>query len=189
MVTVDAFRVSWRPSWPCWQCQHGVCGAAGHSKGGFTTLDYYRRQQRRACRPDSRMGGGNLFMTRSPDGVFVSEDRIPMWGRAKLALLAHGAAGATMKKGATNDHFMTSVAINRKQQVRSPRSLFRSAKIGARRREAVARPTDMGQYWDELVKTQDGWRIAKRTFHRVFDVVVIDVNRVKGRYDSLNRRC
>jgi hypothetical protein len=145
------------------------------AKSDFTTLDYYQIKQQiaRACHGlDSGMDGGNLFANAfTPEGVFVSEDGNTYVGRARLAQLARtDTPGATMKKGPTNaSHFMTSVAIE-------PTATGAIAKghILISTNEAGARPgargrgtiTDMGQYWDEMVKTPDGWRIAKRTFHR-----------------------
>ena len=145
------------------------------AKSGFTTLDYYQIKQQiaRACYGlDSATDGGNLFANAfTPDGVFVSEDGNTYVGRARLAQLARTETpGATMKKGPTTaSHFITSVAIE-------PTAAGALAKghVVISTNEASARPdgrgrgtmTDMGQYWDELVKTPEGWRIAKRTFHR-----------------------
>jgi hypothetical protein len=145
------------------------------AKSGFTTLDYYQIKQQiaRACYGlDSATDSGNLFANAfTADGVFVSEDGKTYAGRAQLAQLARTETpGATMKKGPTAaSHFITSVAIE-------PTATGALAKghVVISTNQAPAQPggrgrgtmTDMGQYWDEMVKTPEGWRIAKRTFYR-----------------------
>jgi hypothetical protein len=144
-------------------------------KSGFTTLDYYQIKQQiaRACYGlDSATDGGSLFANAfTPDGVFVSEDGKTYAGRVQLAQLARTETpGATMKKGPTAaSHFITSVAIEP-----TPTGALAKGRVVISTNQAPAQPggrgrgvmTDMGQYWDELVKTQEGWRISKRTFHR-----------------------
>lgn len=127
----------------------------------LTALDFYQIHELNArYNHGLDRGDGNLFASLfSPDGVLVDENGTTTTGRSQLAALA----AATPEKGPTNvSHFYVNLVVDPAPGGAIVKSY---AMIGtAGRGGQPGKMTIGGQYWDNLVKTADGWQIKKRIF-------------------------
>jgi hypothetical protein len=141
-------------------------GATVHAQGGtLTPLDYAEIQQlyaRYAYGLDSGADNGAMFaQVFTADGVLTDESGKTTQGRDKLMELAR----SNPAKGPTNvQHFVWNVKIEPNAQGATGKAYIVVAKLGETGQPAAV--LDGGQYWDDLVKTADGWRIKKREFHK-----------------------
>ena len=143
------------------------------SESSLTPLDYYQIQQQisRASHGfDSAADNGKLYARAfTSDGVFVDAGGKTYEGTEQLAEFARQDPGS--KKGPTYvSQFAVSTMID-------PSPMGALAKSYVMMTTQVAQlpglvyfqgtVTDGGQFWDEFVRTSEGWRIRKRTFYRV----------------------
>ena len=131
-------------------------------------LDYYEILQLNARfnhALDNPEDHGNSFAQLfTADGVFVDPAGSTHQGRDQLA--AYAREDADSQKGPLNEvHYVTNITMEATPAgMRSKGYAFVAATPpGQGDRRAF---TDVGQYWDDLVRTADGWRIRKRTFVR-----------------------
>jgi uncharacterized protein (TIGR02246 family) len=123
---------------------------------------YARAAQALDTGADNGNGYANLY---TADGVFTDADGATHKGRVALAALARGDG---RKKGPTHvEHFVWQVRI---EPVAGDVSAVRSkayVMMVSPRAGAAAEILNGGQFWDELVRVAEGWRIKSRTFRRV----------------------
>jgi hypothetical protein len=130
----------------------------------LSALDHYEIGQLNARFShglDSAADGGHLFADAfTPDGVYVDADGREYQGREQLASFARQDPSGI--KGPTNvRHYVTSTLVSAVPGGASSKGYLMVVSPG---RGGGA--TDGGQYWDDLVQTAQGWRIARRTLVR-----------------------
>jgi uncharacterized protein (TIGR02246 family) len=108
---------------------------------------------------DSAADNGNMLAGLfTPDGVLTAEDGQVYTGRAKLAEYARATG-----RGALNvRHFSYKAIIDPSATGATGKTLVTFASIGKAGQPATE--LEGGRYWDEFVKTAEGWRIKKRTY-------------------------
>jgi uncharacterized protein (TIGR02246 family) len=142
-------------------------GAMLTAQGGqaLTPRDHVEIQQlvaRYSHALDSGADNGNTLASLfTPDGVLTAEDGKVYSGRTKLAEYARGNA-ASAKGPANVRHFSYKAIIDPVPDGATGKTLVTFASIG--RSGEAATNLDGGRYWDDFVKTSDGWRIKKRTY-------------------------
>jgi uncharacterized protein (TIGR02246 family) len=104
----------------------------------------------------------------TPDGIFLNTWTSKVYtGPEQLAAFARGAPSSG--KGPTHlDHFIWSIKLEA-----SPKGATGKVYAMTGMPQEAGKPivmTNGGQYWDDLVKTADGWRFKKRTFFRTSQV-------------------
>ncbi len=125
---------------------------------------YARLSQAMDSAADNGAALARLF---TPDGVFLDTWSNKVYtGPEQLAALARGtASGGPASKGPTAlNQFIWTVRIDPAPQGASAKGYVMTGTL-----QEAGKPiamTNAGQYWDDLVKTGDGWRIKKRTFYR-----------------------
>ncbi|MBI4265285.1 MAG: nuclear transport factor 2 family protein [Acidobacteria bacterium] len=139
----------------------------------LTALDYFEIRQLNARFVhglDSAADQGTLFAgVFTADGVYVDAAGAVHEGRAALAEYAR--RDPDRRKGPTNvKHYIANDVVEPGQGSARGRGYVLMAtrgQVGATT-TAAARDdlTDGGQYWDELVRTREGWRIRRRTLVR-----------------------
>lgn len=140
----------------------------GEAKGSaqiLTAQDHVEIQQlvaRYSHALDNAADNGNMFAALfTPDGVLIAEDGKTYTGRANLAEYARRTTGAGV--GSLNArHFSFKAIVVPSPSGATGKTLVTLATIGRAGQPATA--VNGGQYWDEFVKTPDGWRMKKRTF-------------------------
>ena len=118
---------------------------------------------------DSGAENGNaLAKLFTADGVLLDTWTNKVYaGRDQLATLARGTVAD--RKGATNVHeFIWTIKVEKAPQGVSSKSYMMTGTFQAPGQPILM--TNGGQYWDDLVKTSDGWRIKKRTFYRTSQI-------------------
>jgi hypothetical protein len=143
------------------------------SESSLTPLDYYQIQQQisRASHGfDSAADNGSLYARAfTSDGVFVDAGGKAYEGREQLAEFARHDPGS--KKGPTYvSQFAVSTMIDPSPTGALAKSYVMMTTQVSQLPGLVyfqGTVTDGGQFWDEFVKTPEGWRIKKRTFYRV----------------------
>jgi hypothetical protein len=133
--------------------------------GSLTPGDYAEIQQlyaRYAYAVDSVADNGTaLAGLFTADGVLADEAGKTYTGRNQLMEMARTRPG---KSPTTVRHFVWNVRIDP-----APPGATGKAYIAVTKLEETGKPAtliDLGQYWDDLVKTPEGWRIKRREFHR-----------------------
>jgi ketosteroid isomerase-like protein len=108
--------------------------------------------------------GAALAQLFTPDGIFLDNWTSKVYtGTDQLAALARGTS--PNGKGPTNlNHFIWTIRIEASPQGASARAYAMTGTLQEAGAPIVM--TNGGQYWDDLVKTPDGWRFKKRTFYR-----------------------
>jgi len=111
---------------------------------------------------DNATDNGNMFAALfTRDGVLIAEDGKTYSGRANLAEYARRTTGA--EAGSLNaKHFSFKAIVEPSADGATGKTLVTLASIGRPGQPATA--VNGGQFWDEFVKTPEGWRIKKRTF-------------------------
>jgi hypothetical protein len=111
---------------------------------------------------DNAADNGNMFAALfTPDGVLIPEDGKTYTGRANLREYARRTTGA--QAGSLNArHFSFKAIVEPSPSGATGKTLVTLASIGRAGQPATA--VNGGQFWDEFVKTPEGWRIKKRTF-------------------------
>lgn len=142
--------------------------AAPPAPAALSALDYFEIQQlyaRYAHGMDTARDNGyfaaDVF---TPDGVYVDASGQRTSGREALTELAR--RDPDSRKSATNmQHLNANVVVEATPWGALGRSymLFAAKPLPGQPRGLI---TDSGQYWDELVRTDAGWRIRHRTFVR-----------------------
>ena len=118
---------------------------------------------------DSGAENGNaLAKLFTADGVLLDTWTNKVYaGRDQLASLARGTVAD--RKGATNVHeFIWTIKVEKAPQGVSSKSYTMTGTFQAPGQPMLM--TNGGQYWDDLVKTSDGWRIKKRMFYRTSQI-------------------
>jgi hypothetical protein len=133
----------------------------------LTALDYHEIEQLNAqfCHGlDSAAEGGFQFANAfTADGVYIDASGRVYQGREQLAALARQDPEST--KGPTNvRHYVTSTMVEPTAAGAAAKGYLMVAATRVNTRPGGA--LDAGQYWDDLVRTADGWRIARRTLVR-----------------------
>jgi hypothetical protein len=143
----------------------GVAALQAQQGGALTPADYAEIQQlygRYAYAVDSVADNGEaLAALFTADGVLADEAGKTYTGRSQLMEMARTYAGKTPT---TVRHFVWNVRIDP-----SPPGARGKAYIAVTKLEETGKPAtliDLGQYWDDLVKTPEGWRIKRREFHK-----------------------
>ncbi|MBI4265101.1 MAG: nuclear transport factor 2 family protein [Acidobacteria bacterium] len=131
----------------------------------LTALDYYEIEQLNAryCHGlDSARDNGYMFAdVFTPNGIYVDASGNTYEGREQLAAFARQDPDSI--KGPTNvRHYVTNTMV----EVAPGGASAKGYLMVARPSTGGGGATDGGQYWDDLVKTEDGWRIARRSFIR-----------------------
>ena len=133
----------------------------------LTALDYHEIEQLNAqfCHGlDSAADGGLQFANAfTADGVYIDAAGRVYQGREQLAALARQDPESI--KGPTNvRHYVTSTMVEATTGGATAKGFLMVAatRMGTRPGGAL----DAGQYWDDLVRTPDGWRIARRRLVR-----------------------
>src|SRR5258706_5339475 len=138
-------------------------------------LDFYEIQQldARYCHAlDSADDNGNAFANVfTPDGVFVTSTGRRLEGHDQLAAFAR--EDSDKRKGPTNvGHYVTNLTVEATPAgARAHGYLLEATMTPAPPAPAGGRGpgravTDAGAYWDDLVRTPEGWRIKMRTLVR-----------------------
>jgi len=111
---------------------------------------------------DNAADNGAMFAALfTRDGVLIAEDGKTYTGRANLAEYARRTTGAGV--GTLNArHFSFKAIVEPSPSGATGKTLVTLATIG--RAGEPATGVNGGQFWDEFVKTPEGWRIKKRTF-------------------------
>jgi hypothetical protein len=112
--------------------------------------------------------GAALSRLFTNDGVLLDTWTSKVYtGTEQITAFARTSAGSP--KGPTSlNQFIWTVKVES-----SPQGATSKAYVMAGNPPDAGRPltmTNAGQYWDDLVKTADGWRIKKRVFYRVSQV-------------------
>lgn len=136
------------------------------------TLDYYEIHQvytRLNHALDSAEDGGKAFATLfTADGVLVAANGTRVEGRDQLAAFAR--QDPDMRKGPTNiGHYVTNVALETTPAgARGHGYLLEATQLppAAAGRGPVRAITEGAAFYDELVRTPEGWRIRMRTLVR-----------------------
>ena len=151
--------------------QQSTAPASGAS--AIAALDYYEIQQvyaRFNHTLDSAEDNGNAFANVfTPDGVFVAASGARYQGRDQLAAFAR--EDPDKRKGPTNvGHYITNVAIDATPSgARGHGYLLEATQLppnpaaGARGRGPGRAITEGSSFWDDLIRTPEGWRIKTRT--------------------------
>jgi hypothetical protein len=146
------------------------------ASASLTALDYYEIQQvyaRFNHALDSAEDNGNAFASVfTPDGVFVTAGGAHHQGHDQLAAFAR--EDPDKRKGPTNvGHYVTNVAIDATPSgARGHGYLLEATQLppnptaGARGRGPGRAITEGGSFWDDLIRTPQGWRIKTRTMVR-----------------------
>ena len=95
------------------------------------------------------------------DGVLTDESGKTYTGRDELMAFARTQPG---KSPAAARHFVWNVKVDA-----SPRGATGKAYAEVMKLTEPGRPaavSNLGQYWDDLVKTPEGWHIKSRVFHK-----------------------
>jgi hypothetical protein len=111
--------------------------------------------------------GAALARLFTPDGVFLDTWTNKVYsGSDQLAALGRLATpGGPSTKGPTSlNQFIWTVKVEAAPQGASAKGYVMTGNLQDPGKPIVM--TNGGQYWDDLVKTADGWRIKKRTFYR-----------------------
>ena len=111
--------------------------------------------------------GAALARLFTPDGVFLDTWANKVYsGSDQLAPLGRLAApGGPSSKGPTSlNQFIWTVKVEAAPQGAIAKGYVMTGNLQDPGKPIVM--TNGGQYWDDLVKTADGWRIKKRTFYR-----------------------
>ena len=128
----------------------------------LTALDYFQIHELNArfCFALDSGDGQALASLFAADGIFVDESGKPTSGAAQLAALA----GTTPGTGPTNmGHFYIHLAMDPAPGGATAKSYI---SISTPSPGQPLNTLSSGQYWDDLVKTAQGWRIRKRTFYK-----------------------
>ena len=139
----------------------------------LTALDYYEIEQlyARYCHGlDSGADTGYMYAdVFTPDGIFIDQAGKVRAGREQLAELGRGAPGA--RRGPTvMSHFVSNVAIEPAAGGATGKACLFIAQAPNPAMGLRATLVNGGQYWDELVKTPQGWRY-KEKFYMGTDIV------------------
>jgi hypothetical protein len=111
--------------------------------------------------------GAALARLFTPDGIFLDTWTNKVYaGGDQLAALGRAVApgGPSTKGPASLNQFIWTVKVEAAPQGASAKGYVVTGNL-----QDPGKPIVMangGQYWDDLVKTADGWRIKKRTFYR-----------------------
>jgi uncharacterized protein (TIGR02246 family) len=140
--------------------------------GQVPALDYYEIQQvsARFCHAlDSAEANGNAFADLfTSDGVFVTGNGKRLEGHDQLAAFAR--EDPDKRKGPTNvGHYVTNLTVEATADGARAHGYLLEATMtapAAGGRGPGRAITDAGVYWDELVRTPEGWRIKMRTLVR-----------------------
>jgi len=141
--------------------------AALHAQqdGSLTADDYAEIQQlyaRYAFAVDSVAANGAAFAGLfTPDGVLIDESGKTYAGREPLMELARTVPA---KNPATARHFVWNVKIDPSPAGATGKAYIVVANVAETGQPAAV--IVVGQYWDDLVKTPQGWRIKRREFHK-----------------------
>jgi hypothetical protein len=139
---------------------------ASTSKMTLTAQDHIDIQQlvaRYSHALDAGADNGNVLagLFTANGAIAPAEDGKTYTGRANLA--GYARENARSNTGTVNvRHFSYKASIEPSASGASGRTLVTFATIGKPGQQATA--LNGGQYWDEFVKTAEGWRIQKRTF-------------------------
>jgi limonene-1,2-epoxide hydrolase len=104
----------------------------------------------------------------TPDGVYLDTWTSKVYaGADQLAALAR--THSPNAKGLVNvNHFVWTVRVEATPQGAAGKAYMMTGTL-----EQAGKPvlmTNGGQYWDDVVKTADGWRFKKRTFYRTSQI-------------------
>lgn len=151
------------------QQRPAATASAAASGTTLTALDHYEIQQvytRFNHALDSAEDAGNAFAnTFTADGVFVAAAGSRYEGREQLAAFAR--QDPDKRKGPTNiGHYVTNVALDATPAgARGHGYLLEATQLppAAAGRAPARAVTEGGAFWDELVRTPEGWRIKTRT--------------------------
>ncbi|MEQ1575693.1 MAG: nuclear transport factor 2 family protein [Vicinamibacterales bacterium] len=138
----------------------GLAAVQAQDTPAITALDYYQIQQLNARYSHGLdSGDGELFASVfTPDGVLIDEAGRTTTGRSALTALP----SATAAKGPTNlSHFDVNLVVDAVPGGAIAKSMVAIVAPSPGQPERV---TKGGQYWDDLVRTPQGWRIKRRTF-------------------------
>ncbi len=153
-----------------------VQGQRAAGPAPVAALDFYEIQQldARFCHAlDSADDNGNAFANVfTTDGVFVTATGRRLEGREQLAAFAR--EDPDKRKGPTNvGHYVTNLAVDLTPAGARAHGYLLEATMtpappaaGGRGRGPGRAITDAGVYWDDLVRTAEGWRIKTRTLVR-----------------------
>jgi len=140
--------------------------AVGHAQQAqpLTPLDYFEINQlyaRYAHGMDRGLGAvvADVF---APDGVYLGPNGQRVEGRDEL--MSFASADPARRKGVTNvSHLLANVQLEPTPQGATGRSyvLFADKPLEGEPRGLI---TAGGQFWDDLVRTRDGWRIRRRVY-------------------------
>jgi hypothetical protein len=137
----------------------------GQQGGSLAPEDYAEIQQlyaRYASDVDSAAGNGAAFAGLfTADGVLTEESGKTYAGRAKLMELARTAPA---KRPSNTRHLVWNVKIDPSPTGASGKAYVVVSRVAETGQPAVV--IDVGQYWDDLFKTPEGWRIKRREFHK-----------------------
>ena len=134
-------------------------------------VEIHQLYARTAQALDSAMDNGNAYARSfTDDGVFTDAAGTVHKGRVALAALARGEPG--LQRGPAHvEHFVWQIhlePVTGADRLGVPEVRGRAYVVMVKPRSAgAAEILNGGQYWDDLVKTPDGWRIRSRTFRRV----------------------
>lgn len=145
---------------------------AAASAPALTALDYYEIHQvyvRFNHALDSAEDAGGAFAnTFTADGTLVTLSGNRYQGRDQLAAFAR--EDADKRKGPSNvGHYVTSVALDGTAAGAMGHGYLLESTVlppAAAGRPATRAVTEGGAFWDELVRTPEGWRIKSRTLVR-----------------------
>lgn len=105
--------------------------------------------------------GAALAALFTADGALTDESEKTHKGRTQLMAAARG--GGT-NGVATAQHFVWNVKIDPSETGATGKAYTEVLKLTQEGQPAAV--SDLGQYWDDLVKTPEGWRIKNRVFHK-----------------------
>jgi SnoaL-like domain len=139
----------------------GVLSPMAQQGGLLTDLDFFQMHELNA-RFNHALDSGESALFASlftADGVLVDENGKTTSGRDQLAALA----AATPGKGPTNlIHYYLNLAVDAAPGGAAAKVYEYISVPQAGKPNALV----TGQYWDDLVKTVDGWKFKTRTFYK-----------------------
>lgn len=143
-------------------------GQAARAGGlpALTPLDYYDIEQlfSRYCHALDSANGPMFAGCFTPDGIFVNPTGTSSQGYERLAAVARPTPDG--RRGPTNNqHLMANIFVEPAPWGATGRSyvlLAQAPPIG----QPQSFINEGGQYWDDLVRTSDGWRIKRRVYVR-----------------------
>jgi hypothetical protein len=158
-----------------------VVAAPASSLAAGDTIAIQQLIARSAYALDSAADGGAAYAQLfTADGVFITKTALPAEIKGRTQLAAFAAGDLTHRGPAFVREYLTNYIIQPSRGVATGRVYVVWIEVGENGNAGAI--LGGGHYEDEYVKTQDGWRIAKRTFvpSRLGPRGIYDVDRTRS---------